>query len=136
MASGGHPPLAPGDSVDISITAPDTRWEDVTYAVGGLYWILKDGVVDTSLSDGAAAPHRRGHQAQRRGGLHHHRRPPKAGHKVGRHHSNGGPAAERAGRTNAILLDGGGSTTMVSTYPDYGSSSIINKPSDGTPGRR
>lgn len=48
--------LAPGDSVDISITAPDTRWEDVTYAVGGLYWILKDGVVDTSLSDGAAAP--------------------------------------------------------------------------------
>ena len=24
---------------------------------------------------------------------------------------------------------------MVSTYPDYGSSSIINKPSDGTPGR-
>ncbi len=87
--------LAPGDSVDISITAPDTRWEDVTYAVGACTDSEGRGGGHL-LSDGAAAPHRRGHQAQRRGGLLHHRRPPGRPQR-GRHHSNGGPAAERAG---------------------------------------
>lgn len=57
-----------------------------------------------------------------------------AGHSVGATIQMVAQRLKELGCTNAILLDGGGSTTMVSTYPDYGSSSIINKPSDGTPG--
>ena len=127
--------LTPGDSVDISITAPDTRWEDVTYAVGGLYWILKDGVVDTSLSDGAAAPRTAVGTKPNGEVVFYTIDGRQAGHSVGATIQMVAQRLKELGCTNAILLDGGGSTTMVSTYPDYGSSSIINKPSDGTPGR-
>lgn len=125
--------LTPGDSVDISITAPDTRWEDVTYAVGGLYWILKDGVVDTSLSDGAAAPRTAVGTKPNGEVVFYTIDGRQAGHSVGATIQMVAQRLKELGCTNAILLDGGGSTTMVSTYPDYGSSSIINKPSDGTP---
>lgn len=40
---------------------------------------------------------------------------------------------QELGCENAVLLDGGGSTTLVSTYPDFGTSSTINSPSEGTP---
>lgn len=39
---------------------------------------------------------------------------------------------QELGCSNAVLLDGGGSTTMVSTYPDFSTSSTINSPSEGT----
>lgn len=48
--------LQPGDSVDIKISSSDTRWNQANCAVGAMYWILKDGKVDTSISDGASAP--------------------------------------------------------------------------------
>ena len=48
--------LQVGDTVDINISSEDTRWNNVQHAVGAMYWILKDGKVDTSISDGASAP--------------------------------------------------------------------------------
>ncbi len=45
-----------------------------------------------------------------------------AGHSVGATIQMVAQRLKELGCTNAILLDGGGSTTMVSTYPDYGSS--------------
>lgn len=125
--------LAPGDSVDIRITAPDSRWNDVEYAVGGMYRILQDGAVDTSASDGAAAP-RTAVGIKASGEVVFYtidgRR---SGHSVGATIQMVAQRLKELGCVDAILLDGGGSTTMVSTYPDYGSSSIINRPSEGTP---
>lgn len=125
--------LQPGETVDIRISSEDTRWNDVEYAVGSLYWILKDGVVDTSLSDGASAPRTAvGIKADgsvifytidgRQSGL-----------SVGATIQMVAQRLKELGCTNAVLMDGGGSTTLVSTYPDYGTSSTINSPSEGTP---
>ena len=41
--------LQVGDTVDINISSEDTRWNNVQHAVGAMYWILKDGKVDTSI---------------------------------------------------------------------------------------
>lgn len=125
--------LQPGETVDIQISSSDTRWNQVDCAVGAMYWILKDGVVDTSISDGAAAPRTAvGVKADgsvifytidgRQSGL-----------SVGATIQMVAKRLKELGCVNAVLLDGGGSTTMVSTYPDYGSSSIINSPSEGKP---
>lgn len=48
--------LEVGDTVDLSISSEDTRWNKVVDAVGAMHWILRDGVVDSSISDGTAAP--------------------------------------------------------------------------------
>lgn len=125
--------LQPGETVDISISSADTRWNDVEYAVGAMYWILKDGVVDTSISDGASAPRTAvGIKADgsvifytidgRQSGL-----------SVGATIQMVAQRLKELGCVNAVLMDGGGSTTLVSTYPDYGTSSTINSPSEGTP---
>lgn len=125
--------LKPGETVDISISSSDTRWNNVEHAVGAMYWILKNGVVDTSISDGAAAPRTAvGIKADgsvvfytidgRQSGL-----------SVGATIQMVAHRLKELGCVNAVLLDGGGSTTLVSTYPDYGSSSTVNSPSEGVP---
>lgn len=97
-----------------------------------MYWILKDGKVDTSISDGASAPAPRWSETDgsvvfytidgRQSGL-----------SVGATIQMVAQRLQELGCENAVLLDGGGSTTLVSTYPDFGTSSTINSPSEGTP---
>lgn len=69
--------LQVGDTVDINISSEDTRWNNVQHAVGAMYWILKDGKVDTSISDGASAPRTAGgSETGWQRCLLYHRRPP------------------------------------------------------------
>lgn len=125
--------LKPGDTVDLSVSSDDTRWNDVEQAVGAMYWILKDGKVDTTISDGAAAPRTAvGVKADgsvifytidgRQSGL-----------SVGATIQAVAQRLKELGCQDAVLLDGGGSTTLVSTYPDFDGSTTVNSPSEGVP---
>lgn len=125
--------LQVGDSVDINISSPDSRWNKVTCAVGSLYWILKDGKVDTSISDGASAPRTAVGVKPDGSVIFYTIDGRQSGLSIGATIQMVALRLQELGCTNAVLMDGGGSTTLVSTYPDYGSSSTINSPSEGTP---
>ena len=125
--------LQVGDTVDINISSEDTRWNNVQHAVGAMYWILKDGKVDTSISDGASAPRTAVGVKPDGSVVFYTIDGRQSGLSVGATIQMVAQRLQELGCENAVLLDGGGSTTLVSTYPDFGTSSTINSPSEGTP---
>ena len=125
--------LQVGDTVDINISSEDTRWNNVQHAVGAMYWILKDGKVDTSISDGASAPRTAVGVKPDGRVVFYTIDGRQSGLSVGATIQMVAQRLQELGCENAVLLDGGGSTTLVSTYPDFGTSSTINSPSEGTP---
>ncbi len=125
--------LEVGDSVDISISSEDTRWNNVVDAVGAMHWILKDGVVNTSISDGQTAPRTAVGVKPDGSVIFYTIDGRQKGLSIGATIQMVAQRLEELGCKNAVLLDGGGSTTLVSTYPDYGTSSGVNSPSEGTP---
>lgn len=124
--------LQPGDSVDIKISSSDTRWNQANCAVGAMYWILKDGKVDTSISDGASAPRTAVGVKEDGSVVFYTIDGRQSGLSIGATIQMVAQRLQELGCSNAVLLDGGGSTTMVSTYPDFSTSSTINSPSEGT----
>ena len=119
--------------MDINISSEDTRWNNVQHAVGAMYWILKDGKVDTSISDGASAPRTAVGVKPDGSVVFYTIDGRQSGLSVGATIQMVAQRLQELGCENAVLLDGGGSTTLVSTYPDFGTSSTINSPSEGTP---
>lgn len=124
--------LQPGDSVDIKISSSDTRWNQANCAVGAMYWILKDGKVDTSISDGDSAPRTAVGVKEDGSVVFYTIDGRQSGLSIGATIQMVAQRLQELGCSNAVLLDGGGSTTMVSTYPDFSTSSTINSPSEGT----
>lgn len=125
--------LQPGDPLDLEIYGADTRWNDVDCAVGAMYWILSGGQVTSGLDASTAAPRTAVGVKDDGSVIFYTIDGRQSGHSVGATVQMVAQRLQELGCTEAVLLDGGGSTTMVSTYPDYGSSSIINAPSEGTP---
>ena len=125
--------LQPGDSLDIEIYSADTRWNNVDCAVGAMYWILSGGQVADGLDASTAAPRTAVGVKADGSVIFYTIDGRQSGHSVGATIKMVAQRLKELGCTEAVLLDGGGSTTMVSTYPDYGSSSIVNTPSEGTP---
>ncbi len=119
--------------MDINISSEDTRWNNVQHAVGAMYWILKDGKVDTSISDRASAPRTAVGVKPDGSVVFYTIDGRQSGLSVGATIQMAAQRLQELGCENAVLLDGGGSTTLVSTYPDFGTSSTINSPSEGTP---
>lgn len=125
--------LQPGDTVDIEVFSADSRWNDVDCAVGAMYRLLEDGQVVDGLDASTAAP-RTAVGIKADGDVVFYTIDGRqSGHSVGATIQMVAQRLQELGCTDAVLLDGGGSTTMVSTYPDYGSSSAVNSPSEGTP---
>ena len=123
--------LQPGDQLDLEVYSPDTRWNQVDCAVGALYYIVSDGQVVSGLDAASAAP-RTAVGIKPNGDVIFYTIDGRlSGHSVGATIRMVAQRLVELGCTEAVLLDGGGSTTLVSTYPDYGASSIVNKPSEG-----
>lgn len=124
--------LKPGDTVDIGVTSPDERWNNVDCAVGGLYRLITDGNLNAGLDTSSAAPRTAIGTKADGSVIFYTIDGRQAGHSIGATIQMVGQRLLELGCTNAVLLDGGGSTTMVATYPDYLSSTVVNKPSGGS----
>lgn len=124
--------LKPGDNVTIGVTSPDERWNNVDCAVGGLYRLITDGNLNAGLDTSSAAPRTAIGTKADGSVIFYTIDGRQAGHSIGATIQMVGQRLLELGCTNAVLLDGGGSTTMVATYPDYLSSTVVNKPSGGS----
>lgn len=123
--------LNPGDTVEIDVTSYDTRWNEVDCAVGGLYRLITKGELNKDLDTSSAAPRTAIGTKADGSVIFYTIDGRQAGYSVGATIKMVGQRLLELGCTDAILLDGGGSTTMVSTYPDYVTYSVVNKPSEG-----
>lgn len=124
--------LQPGDTVNLEVYSADTRWNTVDCAVGAMYWILSGGKVASGLDASTAAPRTAVGVKADGSVIFYTIDGRQSGYSVGATIQAVAQRLAELGCTEAVLLDGGGSTTLVSTYPDYGTSSIVNKPSEGT----
>lgn len=121
--------LAPGQSIAVSFTTADTSWNEVTEAIGALYLLVDNGVVQSGLDLTYAPRTAVGLKANGELVLY-----TVDGRQTG--YSMGASLkvlAERMaelGCVTALCLDGGGSTTAVATLPGSASASVVNSPSD------
>ncbi len=121
--------LEAGDTLTVTIGS-DEAWNEVEYGLGTIYHLLSDGNIVGDFEVGNAPRTAVGvkedgtvifYTIDGR----------KSGHSVG---TNMQGVAERLlelGCTDAILMDGGGSTAMNMVHPGDASLSLINVPSDG-----
>ena len=125
--------LQPGDPVNLEVYSADARWNEVDCALGSLYHILSDGQV-TEEQDGSDAAPRTAVGVKADGSVLFYtidgRLP---GHSVGASTKMVAQRLAELGCTEGMLLDGGGSTTFVATYPDRTAYSTVNQPSGGAP---
>ena len=124
--------LQVGDTVDINISSEDTRWNNVQHAVGAMYWILKDGKVDTSISDGASAPRTAVGVKPDGSVVFYTIDGRQSGYSIGATLTQVAERMIELGCVTALSLDGGGSTALVATQPDSTTASLVNKPSGGS----
>lgn len=122
--------LKPGDALRISVNA-NKDWTDVQHAVGGLYRLLDQGVIQPDIDDNQIAP-------RTSLGL----RPDgtlvmytvdgrQSGYSAGLKVSDMARRLLELGCTEACLLDGGGSTNLHVRYVGDNSSSQVNSPCYG-----
>lgn len=122
--------VAASSQVTISISAPDERWKQVVSAVGAGDVLLQSGQLATGLGTGAAPRTAFGVTAEGKLVFY-----TVDGRQSG--YSNGmtltalAKRMQSLGCTDAVNLDGGGSTVMVSQFPGNSTLETINRPSDG-----
>ena len=123
--------LQPGDTVTLSITSTDERWNTVSQAIGGTYKIVTDGkVVSSGLPTERTAWTAVGVKAD--GTVIFYTLDGKqSGYSVGCTLSQAAQRLIELGCVEAIAMDGGGSTTIGVTYPSADGMQVVNKPSDG-----
>jgi len=129
--------LSVGDSLSISVTSPDYRWNNVRYALGAMYPLVESSQISPDLhKDNTPAPRTAvGQRAD--GSLIFYT---VDGRQPG--FSKGLTMLELAQRmleldcVTALCLDGGGSTTLVSSFPYSSKAEVVNSPSDETGERR
>ena len=123
--------LQAGDTVTLSATSPDSRWDSVTQAVGGMYKLVTGGVVESGLNAEQTARSAVGIRAD--GSLVFYTVDGKqSGYSVGATLTQCAKRLVELGCVEAVCLDGGGSTTLGVTYPDQSGMQVITSPSDGT----
>ena len=117
-----------GAVLTLSVQAPG--WEDVMYAVGGLYSLVENGMEVPGL-DAASAP--RTAVGQRPDGtvIFYTIDGRRSGYSIGASMSQVARRMIELGCVTALCLDGGGSTTISVTAPDQTQAKLINRPSDG-----
>ena len=124
--------LQPGDRLDLEISSQDTRWNDVICAVGSMYHILSNGAVTGENESVNSSSPRTAVGIKPDGSVIFYtidgRQP---GWSIGATIPMVAQRLAELGCTEGMLMDGGGSTSFVSTYPDKETSSTMNKPSEG-----
>ena len=123
--------LPVGSTVTVSAEAADERWNEVRYALGALYSLVKDGAVVSGLPSGADP---RTAVGQKRDGtlVFYTIDGRKSGHSIGATLQQVAQRLIELGCETALCLDGGGSTTLTVTEPDDTAAQTINTPSGGS----
>ncbi len=122
--------LAVGEQVKLAVSAPDPRWSQAVSALGAYEWILRDGQVPAGLDATAAPRTALGIKPDGDVILY-----TIDGRQTG--YSRGAGVTQVAKRLvelgcdQAVLFDGGGSTTFGATGALDSAFSLQNKPSDG-----
>ena len=128
--------LQPGDTVDVDFVAGDTRWTEVTEATGAPSRLVTGGAVDyASFQGDSNAKTRRARTAI---GV----KPDgtvifytidgdQTGYSVGCTLEQVAMRLIELGCTEAVALDGGGSTTLGASYPGDSTLGVVNRPSEG-----
>ena len=123
--------LVPGDTVTLSITSTDARWNDVDQALGGVAKLVTNGQAASGLDASRTAWPAIGIKAD--GTLVFYALDGKQpGLSVGATQTQVAQRLIELGCVEAICMDGGGSTTIGVTYPDGSSMEVVNSPSDGS----
>lgn len=122
--------LALGEQVKLSVSAPDSRWGRAVSALGAYEWIVRDGQVPNGLENTAAPRTALGVKPDGQVVLYtmDGRR---AGHSVGATVNQVAKRLLELGCDQAVLFDGGGSTTLGATGALDNSFSLQNRPSEG-----
>lgn len=123
--------LQPGDTVDIDITAADSRWESAVTAIAGLYKMVTNGVVEAGLDTTQAPRTAVGIKADG-SAVFYTVDGRQSGYSVGASIEQVAKRLVELGCVEAICLDGGGSTTIGATAPGGDSFGVLNRPSDGS----
>ncbi len=123
--------LRPGDTVDVDITSPDERWERAVTAIGGLYKLVSNGIVESGL-DASQAP--RSAVGIRPDGstVFYTIDGRQSGYSVGASIEQVAQRLVELGCVEAVCMDGGGSTTLGVSRPGEDSFALMNRPSDGS----
>lgn len=121
----------PGELVELSVTTPDPRWEEAQSAIGAYAWILQNGQIPSGLEQSANPRTALGVKADGTVLLYtiDGRRP---GHSVGASVQQVAARLLELGCVDAVLFDGGGSTTFGVTDAIASGFSLQNKPSEGS----
>ena len=123
--------LVPGDTVTLSITSTDARWNDVDQALGGVAKLVTNGQAASGLDASRTAWPAIGIKAD--GTLVFYALDGKQpGLSVGATQTQVAQRLIELGCVEAICMDGGGSTTIGVTSPDGSSMEVVNSPSDGS----
>lgn len=122
--------LKVGEQVKLSVTSPDPRWSAVQQAIGGYQMLLKDGVVQDGLDNAANPRTALGVKADGTVLLYT-MDGRQSGHSVGASMRQVAARLKELGCVDAVLFDGGGSTTFGATGAVDTAFSLQNKPSDG-----
>lgn len=120
-----------GEQLKLSVTAPDDRWTTAQSALGAYAWIVQNGVVPDGLDTAAAPRTALGIKPDGQVVLYtiDGRRP---GHSVGAGVNQVAKRLLELGCDQAVLFDGGGSTTFGATGALDGAFSLQNRPSEGS----
>ncbi len=125
----GMSALTVGGTITLDISCAD-GWQDVDHAIGSLYKLVTDGVIESGLETTTAPRTAVGIKADGQmilytvDGR-------QSGHSVGAGMNDVAARLLELGCVEASLLDGGGSTTLNAVYGGESMISQINKPSDG-----
>ena len=121
--------LTPGQEIQITISAA-AQWEKVDYAIGSLYKLVTDGIMEKDLPSGAAPRSAVGKKAD--GSLVFYTIDGRQkAHSAGVSVSTLAQRMLELGCVEAAIMDGGGSTSLNAIYIGDSSVSQINKPSEG-----
>lgn len=119
-----------GDEITLQVSVSE-GWEDVTEALSGLHNLIVNGAPNPSLPSDGRAPRTAAGVKSDGSVVLYTIDGRQNGHSVGASYTELARRMIELGCVSAIALDGGGSTTFGTTWPDSGSFQTINRPSDG-----
>ena len=123
--------LTAGERVEINLVSTDERWNSAVSALGGLYKLVTAGQVEEGLSDEQAPRSAIGVKADG-STVFYTIDGRQNGYSVGASMTQVAKRLVELGCVEAVCMDGGGSTTFGVSWPNEGSVTAVNRPSDGS----